>query len=68
MYISFVKLINIQVLNEQHKLQRVIETTGPPELTEAREEVERLKNELKVRSKLNELQSAKVWTLPMQFV
>lgn len=50
----------IQVLNEQHKLNRVIETSGPPELAEAEKEVAKLQNELKMRTKLNELQSSKV--------
>ena len=49
-----------QILNEQHKLNRVIETSGPPELTEAQSEVSKLQSELKVRTKLNQLQSAKV--------
>ena len=49
-----------QILNEQHKLNRVIETSGPPELIEAQKEVSKLQSELKVRTKLNQLQSAKV--------
>ena len=50
----------MQVLNEQHKLNRVIETSGPPELAEAKKEANKLQSELKVRTKLNQLQSAKV--------
>ena len=54
----------MQVLNEQHKLNRVIETSGPPELAEAQKEIDKLQNELKMRTKLNELQSAKVSIIP----
>ena len=50
----------VQLLNEQHKLNRVIETSAPPELIEAQKEVDKLQSELKVRTKLNQLQSAKV--------
>ena len=58
--LTIIIYMGIQVLNEQHKLNRVIETSGPPELAEAEKEVGKLQNELKMRTKLNELQSSKV--------
>ena len=58
--IMIVFLSILQVLNEQHKLNRVIETSAPPELVEAQKEISKLQSELKVRTKLNQLQSAKV--------
>ena len=48
------------MLNEQHKLNRVIETSASPELAKAQKEINELQSELKVRTKLNQLQSAKV--------
>ena len=50
----------LQVKNEEHKLARLIETTGPPELEDAQKEVAKLQNELIVRTKLNKLQTSKV--------
>ena len=47
-------------MNEEHKVARLIETTGPPELEDAQREATKLQNDLSVRSKLNKLQTSKV--------
>lgn len=46
--------------NEEHKIARLIETTGPPELEDAQKEVAKLQSDLSVRLKLNKLQASKV--------
>ena len=50
----------MQVLNERHKLSNLLEAKGLPEIEEIHKEMARVKSELKVRTKLNRLQSAKV--------
>ena len=59
-YISYKPVNILQVLNEQHKLNHVIETSAPPELAKTQKEISELQSEMKVRTKLNQLQSAKV--------
>jgi hypothetical protein len=50
----------LQVLNEQHKLNNLLEAKGLPEIEGIQKETARVKSELKVRTKLNRLQSTKV--------
>ena len=49
-----------KVLNEQHKLNNLLEVKSPPEIEQIHKETAHMKNELKVRTRLNKLQSAKV--------
>ena len=50
----------LQVLNEKHKLSNLLEVKGLPEIEEILQETARVKSELKVRTKLNRLQTTKV--------
>ena len=52
----------MQVFTEQRQLAILVGLSSTPELEEAQKEVLRLQNELKVRTKLNKLQSSKVST------
>ncbi len=52
--------IYMQVLNEKHKLTNLLEVKSLPEVEEIQKETAKVKSELKVRTKLNRLQSTKV--------
>ena len=51
---------HVQLSLGQEKLKRLKDTKDNKELEEVQAEIQRLQNELKVRMKLNQLQSTKV--------
>lgn len=57
--------VHVQLSLGQEKLERLKDAKDSKELEEAQAEIQRLQNELKVRMKLNQLQSSKVTTLAM---
>ena len=61
-------IILLQLSIEKRKQERLSSGDNTKELEEAQAQVERLQSELKVRMKLNQLQSTKVWLAEQIFV
>lgn len=59
---------HVQLSLGQEKLKRLKDTKDNRELEDVQAEIQRLQNELKVRVKLNQLQSTKVTTLVVMMV